>query len=198
MYSLSPYKLTLPVDDQGNASGSAHEINPIGSYESAYFDQETGYYQFTCPDAGATTPGSSMPRCELRNLTEHPVGTPNVEVMTFSVEQAVHGKNLILHQIHDGSEPWFKLVFTQGKYIRAFVRPVPGQAEVKILLDDNPVIGQKYKYTLHYDPDLLSVYLDEQLVASVPMSRTEDYYFKRGAYPSDNSGNGNSYIVRHY
>lgn len=70
IFNLSHWKLQLPIIDP--STGKIQEIlqPALTTYNSSFFyaDPHSAAMTFWCPESGRTTPGSSFPRTELREL----------------------------------------------------------------------------------------------------------------------------------
>lgn len=73
LYSLARY--SLQTDRDNDVSGDADIIDQstlnAGFVEAGMFERDPSYFRFIVDSDGATTSGSSFPRCELRDETEY-------------------------------------------------------------------------------------------------------------------------------
>lgn len=203
-YDESPYKLTLPVNSNGDLSGSALEIlqPDLLTYESAWFVRGNGVFQFKCPDGGATTATATYSRCEFRHLTNIPDATATQDELLFRVTQIGDGEKTVVHQIHDESAPWVKLVYT-GKnngtgYLRALIKKSAGAADTVVYLLTNITNGDWIKSKIVYTGSALQFYINDVLVHSETITYSGGtYYWKRGNYYQQADRSGDICIVEH-
>lgn len=108
-FSLANWKLTLPVSEDGNATADEVTNPTLGMYERVpYFHDNTGTgVTFNAPAGGATTPGSSHPRTELREMpggvetTWNPNnGQRHVMTIRQKITQVPGTKDVVAGQIH--------------------------------------------------------------------------------------------------
>lgn len=198
---VSNFKLTLPISSDYKASGPAHEITTpqdlVDGNSFFFFENKSDHMVLRCPDKGATTPSTTYARSELRHLTDYAVNEPSSLSAKIAVDAAKTTKNLHIMQIHGGGSPWVKITYKNG-LVRAMVKPYDDSADdTKIVIAENIPLGQVMDLSLDYDGNgELSITLDGYTV-KVQMSRSGTYYYKMGAYPSDDTDEGFLYIVRH-
>lgn len=185
---LSGFKLTLPIDANADLFGAAREIQgqdiALGA-DYYWFEHKESGLIFRCPDHGATTPGTSSPRSELRHLTNFAVNQSSSMNLVTKVNKADPAKNITIAQIHAGSSPMCKIVYKNG-LVRAFIKPLDASVDdIKLTLGNVP-LGQNISLLLGYDANgLLTVTMNGATITQ-QTSRTGTYFYKHGAYPTDN------------
>lgn len=207
MLNLSNYKLTLPVDANGNPSGLAATVAPtsLQSYSSKYFYVNSdGAVVFYCPSNGATTTpgqGSDHARTELREL--YKIGGPTewtntvggTLTATLKITRVPASLNSVfVGQIHSGSAILAMLAYNpKKKQIEARVYPTPtSSAPNTYVLATNVPVGAKWGYTLQWIGSTLSVSINGKATNwTVDASwNNVPVYFKAGAYSAaPNAGN---------
>ncbi len=210
MIDLSHFKLTLPVDKNGKASGKADEVdngklNGSPGYSSSYFySDSSGAVSFHSPANGATTsPGSGgdHTRSELRELyrvsgptewTNAIGGTMNASCRVDKV--AKKSSKAIIGQIH-GLDSIFVLVYydIDKKTVEAkFYTKPKSDAATAFVLANNVKIGDRITYQIQWIGSTASVTVNGKTVNRVPAASWNKVpvYFKAGAYSSaSNKGN---------
>lgn len=114
-------KVTLPINEDGEFEGSAHEIFSQGwdgkwnegepsleDYESEWFTVFEDYYLFKCPSDGAKTATTSYPRSEPRNRFNYPAGSVMHAKARHALQSCGDGGKLTCFQIHRKGDPCFK------------------------------------------------------------------------------------------
>lgn len=213
MIDLSNFKLTLPVNSRGKATGKAAEVgndelNGTPGYSSSYFySDSTGAVVFYSPSNGATTsPGSSgdHTRSELRELyrvdgptewTNKIGGTLNASCRVNKV--AKKSGKAIIGQIH-GLDSIFVLMYYDAnkKTVEAKFYATPdNQTVTGFVMATNVKLGDRINYQIQWIGSTASVTVNGKTVNRTPSSSWNKVpvYFKAGAYSSaDNSGNSSS------
>lgn len=96
---LRGWKLTVPV-------GKPDEIKDVASFKSEHFQITPDGLRFRAPVEGATTKGSSYPRCELRELgawsTES--GTHTMSITQAILRVPAKKPHVVAGQIHDAQD----------------------------------------------------------------------------------------------
>lgn len=223
MESLLHYHLTLPVNSEGGLTGTAHSIDgetlDAGYEHIDWFQQTATERTFTCPDGGATTPNSEYARCELRDHREWSHDQYRKDEIIFSVEQLVEDHTVIVHQIHDGLIPWFKLKYIRlaaGGLIQACVKHKNQTTESKYALFTDAVIGEKFVSRIIsgkkigevgfnkpvFGHQLLRVLVRRENTSGVELETSipkgQGFFYKSGCYYVNNAGIDNRAIVKHY
>lgn len=139
-YDETDYKLTTPVNAQGNRTGSAAEItSTIGTYQSAWFGRVGDTFVFNCVYPGATTATATYARSELRGLyngQQFNFDDDSDDTLDFAVTDcptSAGNTKVIVQQIHDADEPIYKLNYdckagTGTDTIRALIKVGDGDA----------------------------------------------------------------------
>ena len=213
LYSLEPWKLTLPTDDDGN--GRADEIlqPDLLTYSSEYFPirggNTLGKYDFICPAGGATTSTAKYARTELRHLTNFDWNTETKATLEFSVGQIDPKAKVVVFQCHDASRPEFKVVYTGESslgagdgLLRVLYKGTASSGDSVLILKENMSNGEVVKLDAIRAWDVLSFNGNNGgEVFTDGFSRSENdnngsYYWKQGNYYQALSGG--DCIVTHY
>jgi len=206
-FDLSGFKLQTPI-----ASGDGIlEISSsaLATYTSTYFytHSSIGTMVFYVKDNGATTSGSSYPRCELRKTSEWKMSssTPHTLSATLAVTDQGAGK-LIVGQIHGhstGSEA-LKIWWDSGS-IKVGYKTTIGASEVKTTLKSGVAVGKKFSYKIASSgyKTVVTVTIDgtsytKTINYSSSSWSNESVYFKAGNYLQDGDSSGNSAKVGFY
>lgn len=182
---LTPWKLTLPVGEQGSPT----EVFPIGHFEeSPYFLNRDGSLTFRADCDGVTTSGSVYPRSELREMK----GTAKASWSNVSGTHTLTGRLAVTHlpevkphvvcmQIHDADDD-VCMVRLEGS--RLFVER--GGDEVG-LLDADYHLRVFFDLRIVADPSGVKVIYNG--TKSVPLDGLvgSDWYFKAGCYTQASS-----------
>lgn len=201
-YDLGHYKVTLPVNKNGELSGSAYEVMPPVPVVPWFQIDDRGFI-FTCPDKGAVTKTAKFPRCELRDLrefshTEHAYDKVKLQVLQCPMEAKI-----VIHQIHDKSEPWVKIVWHQkpsGGIVYALIKATDKAKDTRIELLTGVSNKQSVVSYIEYDPDGMITVKANRVLKKLPVDRKGlggKAYFKRGNYYQNNSGSGTLSVVLH-
>jgi|GEM_PF-3094233 len=179
--NLAAWKLTLPVDGNGNTTGPAATIanGPlVGGYAHAqYFyvkPTEPTVVQFWCPSNGATTTpgvGSDHPRTELLENGGWRLGRGGTLFARAQVLKYPPGqRDIIIGQIHGGkvtennvvtdysSAPFVMLHVKNGQLFVVVKTSTSGSAGTTQTLFTNVGLGKKLVYKLRTDGTRISVY----------------------------------------
>jgi hypothetical protein len=201
--NLTDWKLTLPI--AANDSNYAREVKQpqLASYSDPYFRVNSARHGvvFSAPVDGATTPGSSYPRSELREMTNG--GTENASwsttsgVHTMVVTEAVKHLPSVKPQVvsaqlwgpttdlieilADGRNP------RQPGTVKLAVR-IEGKSQ-PTYLDETYVPGARFTVSLTAEAGQVRVAYNgtPKLVFTV---RASGMYFKAGAYTQSNPSKG--------
>jgi hypothetical protein len=207
-FDLSLWKLTLPVDANGQSNGTAIEIKPIAStyqHPLYFFSAADGAMTFMAPTDGATTSGSHYPRSELRELmssganaawTIEQGGTLSATLTVNEVPVAASGKSgrVVIGQIHGPDDELCRLYYDNGQLYFYDDKSGPAQIEVQYILKSSS--GAATNIPLNAQFDYSIVVANGSLVVSVrhdgitysatePISsfwRGQALYFKAGVY----------------
>lgn len=190
--SLTNWKLTLPTPLEGD---DPDEVYPIGAaYEKPpYFDRVTGAILFRAPVDGATTPNSSYPRSELREMQGgvKAAWSNLTGVHEMAIEQAITAvpgikPHVVAGQIHDAADDVI-MIRLEGK--RLFVE---SRGDDIGLLTDNYLLGTRFRVTVRAESGMIRVFYNGVEKARLHGSFS-GCYFKAGCYTQANEGNGSGY-----
>lgn len=210
-FDLTHWKLTLPVDGSGGVTGKAVDI-PVSTlddgftattangYDANYFyTGSDGGMVFWCPVTGATTSGSSYPRCELREMTDSSndninwdpgVGTHTLDAQCVVAVQPSTGKTIIgqIHGFSGKAYPMIKLEFSSGT-IRALVKLDPTSDVDTAYTFSNVGLNNLITYEIKVGGGTLTMTVNGSTqTADVSKWTGQSCYFKAGNYCQDNSG----------
>lgn len=201
-FDMSHWKLTLPIDSSGNRSGKAAEISSAqlaSGYNSTWFKtQSDGGMVFTAPILGATTPGSSYPRSELREQIVTGSSSINWYTTSESVMEArvavnrlpSAAKKVVIGQIHGyDAPPLLKLRYAIASNglgrLDALVKPTPTGNDITYPLSTNLPLNSTFTYKVTLSRGVLSMSLN----GGTPQRHVLDsswagigLYFKAGMY----------------
>ncbi|WP_414475838.1 polysaccharide lyase family 7 protein [Microvirga sp. M2] len=215
-FSLSDWKITLPVDSSGKTSGEALEVSDLSGYQNGkYFHTGSdGAMVFYAPVDGATTSGSSYARSELREMNgtakaEWSLKTGGFMSATLEVDAAPmrdgEGRKVVIGQIHGQDDELVRLYWHDNTLY--FANDQSGadskEHDFTFKADDgttpNVSLNEKFSYTIHAKGSVLDVdihadgkvYHSHSTINAVWQS--DSFYFKAGAYLGANESNGSGY-----
>lgn len=212
-FNLTNWKLTLPVDSNGGTSGTATEIKNLTGFEDAYFyDAPDEAMVFRASADGATTSGSTYPRCELREMNSGSLAgwststggtmTATLEVNTVPTKFDGTPGRIIVGQIHGQSDELCRLYYENGTVYFMDEHSTSDNKEHKFTFTNasgqqpNISLGEKFSYKIDAHGNTLNVdiFADGQIYhASTTINsywQTDKLYFKAGVYLGVNDGSG--------
>ncbi|MEZ5668660.1 MAG: polysaccharide lyase family 7 protein [Alphaproteobacteria bacterium] len=215
-FDLTNWKLTLPVDEDGESDDDAIEIEDLAGYADPdwFYATPEGAMVFTAPVDGATTGGSRYPRCELREMiggaraawTLAQGGTLSATVSVDRVPERDDGTpgRLIVGQIHGEDDELVRLYYQDGTVYFMNEHAGPDDEELRFDLPDSAGrlpdigLGERFAYLIEAGSDRLTVELhaDGRVYRSDsvpnPVWQDDRFYFKAGVYlgVNDDSGSG--------
>jgi hypothetical protein len=214
-FDLANWKLTLPVDEEGEAGGDeAAEVESLAGYVNPqyFFRTADGAMVFVAGVDGATTGGSRYPRSELREMrgeeraawTLAEGGTMTATLAVNSVPTRDDGSpgRLIVGQIHGEDEELIRLYYEDSSV--HFVNDQAGDddEETSFTLEnangEEPDIGlnERFSYLIDARGDVLTVevHADGQVYRSATeindVWQSDTFYFKAGVYLGVNEESG--------
>lgn len=207
LFDLSHWWLTLPVDANGNPSGSAQtmrqdQISGSNGYKSRYFYTSSGGGMvLMAPANGATTTpgqGSDHVRSELREDANSSHYWTNAQGGQMSATVKVHAVNATqratVGQIHSKDGILLLMKYDAvSKSLSACVYQTPTSAKCpEKQVASGIAIDQKYDFTIIWVKQQLAVTVNGQKTSFTtdPSWDGTGVYFKIGAYsPAPDSGN---------
>ncbi|WP_295681519.1 polysaccharide lyase family 7 protein [uncultured Nevskia sp.] len=204
LIDLSNFKLTLPVDSKGKASGKAatienQRLNGSPGYTSSYFYSDTdGAMVFYSPSNGADTSpdsGSDHTRSELRELYRVSGPTEWTNAIGGTMTASCHVDKVakksgkaIIGQIH-GLDSMMMLLYYNAakKTVEAKFHAKPGSSSVTIYVVASDVkLGDRIDYQIQWIGSTASVTVNRNTINRVTSSSWNKVpvYFKAGAYSS--------------
>lgn len=176
---LRPWKLTLPV-------GKPDEVRDLAEFSSGHFRRKPDGLVFRAPVEGATTKGSSYPRCELR---EHGAAwSTSVGTHTMTIRQAIlrvpsNKPHVVAGQIHDAKGDVI-MIRLEGR--KLFVE---GGGKNLGMLDSAYALGTEFSVRIVAAGGRIRVSYDG--VEKVDIERrSEGCFFKAGVYTQSNLAKG--------
>jgi hypothetical protein len=197
-FDLSLWELQEPVGSPGSPTtiSPAQLQGPNGFHDTYFFTDPTdGSMAFWDPENGVTTPNSSYPRSELREMTaagapaNWPITGTNTLSATLKATQIP--SHLAVGQIHLGTgtpastKPLLELFyFATGAIVLAIEQTPAGGNEVMHPVG-NVAVGTKWSYEIGLTGNAISLIIDGGTKQTFAMSSTfnqEGMYFKAGDY----------------
>ena len=195
---LSNWMLTLPID--ADHSGRADEVKQpdLASFTDPdwfFVDEESGAVVFRAHCGGATTKGSSYPRCELRERANRgKVGaawsTDDELAHHMTMRVAVTHtpavkKHVVCAQIHDANDDVMMIRLEGTKLF------VERNSLGDVILDREYQLGTPFELKIQAGGGRIQVWYQQQLKMTWDVSR-RGCYFKAGCYTQSNPGKGDS------
>jgi len=206
-FNLTNWYLGLPVDSSGGTSGNSASIPAaqlVSGYSNAlyFYTGADGAMTFWAPVTGATTPGSSYPRSELREQISPPSNDINwsgygTSILTAQcrVVQVPSTKKVIIGQIHTktgAARPLVKLQYNDG-VIEGLVKQSPNADPDSKFFFPSVGLSNLVNYTIRMEDGLVTMTVNGStqsmdVFESDPEWADQEFYFKAGSYCQDNSG----------
>ena len=206
-FDLTHWYLGLPVDSSGGTSGDSASITAaqlVAGYSNAlyFYTGADGAMTFWAPVTGATTPGSSYPRSELReqivpgnnNINWSGYGMHTLDAQCRVIEVA-STKKVIIGQIHTKTgeaRPLVKLQYNDGT-IEALIKNSPTADPDSKYTFSNVGLSNLVTYRIRMVDGLVTVTVNgssrsHNAFATDPDWANQEFYFKAGSYCQDNVG----------
>ncbi|NEE01908.1 polysaccharide lyase family 7 protein [Phytoactinopolyspora halotolerans] len=194
---LTDWKITLPIDDPDRSGEQPLEIRQpeLNTYAIEPWFAVTSTcdgVQFRAPVNGATTPNSSYPRSELREMTNGGAdhagwssdsGTHTM-VITQSIKNVPNDKpHVVAGQIHDGDDD-VSVFRLQGNKLYV----TRGNDSTYHLITDDYRLGTKFEAKFVVSDGEIRAYYNGRLETTIPAD-FDGGYFKAGAYTQANCTN---------
>lgn len=212
-FNLTNWYLGLPVDSSGGTTGDSASISAAqltGGYSNAlyYYTGPDGAMTFWAPVTGATTPGSSFPRSELREQISPPSNEINwrgygthLLNATCKVLQVPDTKKVIIGQIHTktgDARPLVKLQYNNGTIealVKIYASDTMPNTDNKLTFQ-NVGLSNSVAYTIQLENGLVAVTVNgltksTNAFLTDPSWTTNEFYYKAGSYCQDNVGTTN-------
>jgi hypothetical protein len=176
---LRPWKLTLPV-------GRPDEVQDVDGFESDHFQKTPDGLRFRAPVEGATTKGSSYPRCELREkgaAWSTSDGTHTMELTQAITRLPAKKPHVVAGQIHDAKDD---VIMIRLEGTKLFVE---GGGKSLGMLDPAYRLGTFFTVKVVAAGGRIRV--DYEGAPKVAVERrAEGCYFKAGVYTQSNLAKG--------
>ncbi len=195
---LSHWKLTLPIDTP-HAGNPDEVVAPnLANFSAAGFFQASddgAGVVFRAPCGGATTSGSSYPRCELREM--QPGGKKEASWSTsdalihslrasLTITQLPAVKpHVVCAQIHDADDDLL-MIRLEGKKLQ-----IERNKEDTILLNRNYQLGASLDLRIDAGNGHIRVFYNGEQRLDWPVARS-GCYFKAGCYTQSNTKKGDA------
>jgi hypothetical protein len=188
---LQGWKLTLPINN-------AQDINQpeLSIYESSYFNHlpDCTALVFKTPIGGMTTPNSSYPRTELREMT-----SDGTKVASWSATSGTHEMDwrvavdsapsakpqLVVGQVHDAEDDVVQVMYDGED--RTITYRWLGKSTGDLVSEYQ--LGTYVDLKIVVSGGAFNLYANGELKASHSRPST-GMYFKAGSYPQSNPGRG--------
>ncbi|MDF1859384.1 MAG: polysaccharide lyase family 7 protein [Verrucomicrobiales bacterium] len=196
VFSLDIWKLTIPMDDDGD--GVADEVTQptLRLFEDPDFfflSEKKDSIVFRTPAGGATTKTSSYPRSELREMKKGGTekvswGTNDGKIHNLTVEVAINAippkkPHVVCVQIHD-SEDDLLMVRLEGK--KLFLERNGAE---DVMLNDEYELGSFFNLMIIADNGRIRALYEGKQIMEWKIEKDE-IYFKAGCYLQSNTEKG--------
>jgi hypothetical protein len=213
-FSLSNWKITLPIDAAGGVGGTAIEVKGLSGYLHAqyFYTGNDGAMVFYAPVDGATTSGSKYARSELREMNGtakaawslNQGGVLNATLEVDQVPTRFDGSvgRIVIGQIHGQDDELVRLYWEKGSIYFVNDQAGAGNSEMTFRLTNGsgqtPTVSldERFSYTIEAKGDSLrvSVQADGQTYSSTTRINdvwdSDTFYFKAGTYLGVNETQG--------
>lgn len=193
---LSPWKLTLPFDDDGNDKPDEIKQPELADFKDPrcfFVDPETNGIIFRAHAGGSTTPNSKYPRCELREMT--PDGkaraawaTDDAVTHTMTLRVQINRlpkakPHVVCAQIHGGDDDLMMIRLERKKLF------IERNKIGDIALDNNYQLGTPFDIKIQASGGSVKVWHNGKQKMDWPVA-AKDCYFKAGCYTQTNVKRG--------
>lgn len=213
-FDLSNWKITLPIDRDGDYDGRAIEIRELEGYAhpAYFFYADDGALVFRAGAEGATTKGSKYSRSELREMdgqdrafwTLDDGGVMSATLAVTEMPTYSNGKagRIIIGQIHGEDDELVRLYYQDGQLYFKNEHAGPDDKELSFSFENengqapSVGLGEKFSYLIKAEGDTLevSILADGDVYSSVTsindVWQSDVFYFKAGVYMGVNDDNG--------
>jgi hypothetical protein len=204
--SLDGWKLTLPVDKDGNLSGKAKELQTAAVDAPWLVRNPDGSLTFWAPSAGATTSNSEHSRTELVSADDFTFGGSGVHTLSalLSIGQVpTTDPDITIGQIHGGgaikSIPFVMLHWRDGNIVAIVKTVTHGSSSQTITLLKGVPLNARFSYSMTDEGNgtlsLTATYGGETKTATtqvVPAFMGTDQRFQVGDYQQATSSSSAS------
>jgi hypothetical protein len=197
-FDLSIWELQEPYGSPGAPTTYvSSQLKGASGHQSAYFftDPTDGAMTFWDPENGVTTPNSSYPRSELREMTSSGAAanwlSPGTHTLTATLKATEIPNHVAVGQIHLGTgtpastKPLLELFYyPSGKIEMAIEQTPAGGNEIPYTVGNVP-LGTKWSYVIGLSGNTISFVLNGGATQTWQMSSTFDQEgmdFKAGDY----------------
>jgi hypothetical protein len=192
-FDLSTWELELPVN---NTTISSSKLQGPNGYHDSYFftDPTDGSMTFWDPENGQTTPNSSYPRTELKEVSGGATANwpvTGTHTMSATLESSEIPDHVCVGQVHVGTgtppstKPLFELFYyANGNLVMAIESGPTGTESMN--LAGNVPLGTKWSYEVGLaGGSSITLVLDGGTMQKWPLPAgfdKENMYFKAGDY----------------
>ena len=196
VFTLEVWKLTIPMDDDGDGLADEVTMPTLRYFEDPEFfhlseTEDSIVFRASC--GAPTTKNSKYPRSELREMKKGGKekaswGTNDGRVHNMTVEAAICAvpekkPHVVCAQIHDGSDD-LMMIRLEGK--KLFVE----RNELEpVLLNDSYELGTFFSIMIIADNGRIRIFYDQQQVMEWEIEK-DGLYFKAGCYTQSNTEKG--------
>jgi hypothetical protein len=158
--ALDGWKLTLPVDSDGQLDGAAEQLGTAAVTAPWLIRNPDGSVSFWAPVQGAKTANSEHARTELVSAQDWVFGTSGVHTLraTLAVSQVPHSDpDICVGQVHGSGPikaiPFVMLHYRDGELVAVVKQELHGPASQSIVLVSGIPLGGVFSYTITDDGD---------------------------------------------
>jgi hypothetical protein len=213
-FNLSVWELQLPIGSPGSPTTiPPSQLEGANGYTNpAYFwtDRNDGSMTFWDPESGVTTPNSSYPRSELREMNSDGSAAdwslPGTHTLTARLRVVSVTKSVCVGQVHLGSggsstKPLLELYYAPNGDITLGTENSPDGGQTRHAVGNVP-LGTQWDYTIQLTGGNTIRLTINGTTTSYPIASSFDayhQYFKAGDYnQSASSSTSNGAKVKFY
>jgi poly(beta-D-mannuronate) lyase len=195
LIDLTRWKITIPLDNDGNGTADEIKFPAIKTYSSEYFrlNDAKNAVVFKAHAGGATTKNSKYPRSELREMNQNGSeaawssfkGTHTMTLSTSATHLPATKSEMVLAQIHDEEDD---IVMVRLERNHLFV-----EADGKEIgdLETNYTLGTRFTVVIEASNGRIKISYNGVQKVDYEYSGTGNY-FKAGCYTQSNTSKGDT------
>jgi hypothetical protein len=197
-FDLTLWELQEPYGSPGSPTTLTPDqlAGPKGFHDAYFYtDPSDGSMVFWDPENGVTTPNSSYPRSELREMTAKGAAADwaiaGTHTLSATLKVTKVPDHVAVGQIHLGTgtpastKPLLELYYYSDGTIKIGIEATPAGGDEPQTPAGKVPLGTKWSYVIGLSGDTISLTIDAGKPQTFTMSSTfnnENMYFKAGAY----------------